>query len=144
MKTKLTGILCASSLCFGLLGAAVLSPSAATASTPSEPSIVPNGAQRIQFGRGATSAEVSGRLTPHTSQAYLLRARAGQFMTVQLDSAQTSHITIYAMDGTVLANGNMSGATAWQGRLPVSEDYVVQVTNPTGRSVQYTLPVSIR
>lgn len=142
MKTKLTGIVCSSCLCFGLIGAAVL-PSSAIASNISA-SVVPSGAQRIQFARGATSAEVSGRLTPYASQAYLLRARAGQFMAVQLDSAETSHITIYGVDGSVLANGNMSGATAWQGRLPVSEDYVVQVTNPTGRSVQYTLPVSIR
>ncbi|MBD2681321.1 MULTISPECIES: hypothetical protein [Nostoc] len=111
--------------------------------------IAPNiqtGTQRLQFTPGATSKIVSGTLAPHTSRSYLANARAGQFMSVNVSSpgANTSWITLYGVDGTVLENGNMSGAQSWHGRLSKTEDYHIQVDNPKPYPINYTLTVAIQ
>jgi hypothetical protein len=109
------------------------------------PNIQP-GTQRLLFAPGATSKTVSGTLAPHTSRFYLANARYGQFMSVNVSSpgANTSWLTLYGVDGTVLENGNMSGAQSWYGRLPRTEDYHIQVDNPKPYPVNYTLTVGIR
>jgi len=109
------------------------------------PNIQP-GTQRLLFAPGATSKTVSGTLAPHTSRSYLANARSGQFMSINVSSpgVNTSWLTLYGVDGTVLENGNMSGAQSWYGRLPRTEDYHIQVDNPKPYPVHYTLTVGIR
>ncbi|MBD2503321.1 hypothetical protein [Anabaena azotica] len=109
------------------------------------PNVQPS-AERLLFAPGATSKTVSGTLAPHTSRSFLANARDGQYMYVNVTSpgANTSWLTLYGVDGTVLANGNMSGAQSWSGRLPRTEDYHIQVDNPESYPIHYTLIVSIR
>ncbi|MBD2451946.1 hypothetical protein H6G76_33465 [Nostoc sp. FACHB-152] len=102
--------------------------------------------QRLEFAPGATSKVISGTLAPHTSRSYLANARYGQLMSVNVSSpgANTSWLTLYGVDGTVLENGNMSGAQSWHGRLPKTEDYHIQVDNPKSYPINYTLTVAIQ
>ncbi|MBD2520405.1 hypothetical protein H6G93_36800 [Nostoc sp. FACHB-973] len=102
--------------------------------------------QRIEFAPGATSEVISGSLAPHTSRSYFANARVGQLMSVNVNSpgANTSWLTLYGVDGTVLENGNMSGAQSWYGRLPRTEDYHIQVDNPKPYPINYTLTVAIQ
>ncbi|BCL33924.1 hypothetical protein [Nostoc sp. MS1] len=110
------------------------------------PNIQPPSAQRLLFAPGATSRTITGTLAPHTSLSFLANARDGQFMSVNVSSPgiNTSWLTLYGVDGTVLENGNMSGAQSWYGRLPRTEDYHIQVDNPKPYPVHYTLTVAIQ
>ncbi|HMF57787.1 MAG TPA: hypothetical protein VK619_15700 [Pyrinomonadaceae bacterium] len=94
---------------------------------------------RIRFGRGRTSAVVRGTVFGGSSHPYLLRAMAGQTMSVHLASRGDARFEIYAYRGQTLAENT----TDWEGMLPVTNDYVINVST-TGRSASYTLEVTIR
>lgn len=96
----------------------------------------------IQFAPGVTSDVLNNSLAPHSSHTYLVKAKAGQRMSVNVDSPSAT-LTIYGVDGTVLANGNMSGATAWSGRSPRTEGYIVSVTNHATSSINYSMAIAI-
>jgi hypothetical protein len=101
--------------------------------------------QRIQFAPEATSAVVNGVVAPHMTQRYLVKANAGQLMSVNVSSPSNPDVlTVYGADGTVLINGNMAGDHSWYGRLPFTEDYNVQVTNTTQYPNNYSMNVAIR
>lgn len=101
--------------------------------------------QRIEFSPGATSTVVSGSVAPHMTHTYLLKADAGQLMTVNVNAPGNPDVlTVYGADGTVLINGNMAGDHSWYGRLPITEDYNVQVTNTTQYPTPYSMNVAIR
>jgi hypothetical protein len=101
--------------------------------------------QRIEFAPGATSAIVSGSVAPHMTRTYLLKADAGQLMTINVNSPGNPDVlTVYGKDGTVLINGSMAGDHSWYGRLPLTEDYNVQVTNTTQYPTNYSMNVAIR
>ncbi|BAZ49323.1 serine/threonine protein kinase [Nostoc sp. NIES-4103] len=102
--------------------------------------------QRIQFAPGATSEVISGTLLPHTSRFYLANARAFQLMSVNVNSpgANTSWLTLYGVDGTLLENGSKLHTQSWYGRLPKTEDYHIQVDNPKPYPINYTLTVGIQ
>ena len=98
---------------------------------------------RIQFAPGAISAAVQGDLNAYESDDYILAARAGQTMTVNITSANNDVLlTIVGADGVPLTNGLMSGATSWTGQLPVTQDYIVRALG-TAQPANYTLDVTI-
>ena len=67
----------------------VLSITGSTAPTATpQPTTAPPNVQRIQFAPGATSATVYGTLYPNQQQQYVLRALAGQSMTVVTSSTR--------------------------------------------------------
>ncbi len=83
---------------------------------------------RITFAPGGISATVSGKIVDHFNTSYLLRALAGQTMTVTV-TAPTGDIglTIYGVsDGQPLVRAE-SGATNWSGTLPATQDYMIMV-----------------
>jgi hypothetical protein len=99
--------------------------------------------EQIQFARGATSDVLNNSLAPHESRTYLVKASAGQRMSVNVKSASAT-LTIYGVDGTVLANGNMSGAKAWSGRLPRTEGYIIRVNNHSSSAINYNMAIAIQ
>jgi len=126
----------------------VLGPNAATyilgIISPAPTSNVPFDAQRVQFVAGATTTRLTGNLAPYSVQTYLISGRAGQAVELTLDAAdRNSFLTLYGVDGTVLVDGTLSGESHWNGRFPITQEYVVQVSNPTGRTTHYMLPISL-
>ena len=102
--------------------------------------------RRLTFDPGAISLAVNGSTASRRIVTYLLRARAGQLMAVNLVAPlNTSGITIYGLaDGSPLVNANMSGATSWTGNLPGTQDYVIQVVPAVDSAFSYTLQVSVQ
>ena len=99
--------------------------------------------QRISFAPGATSATVPGDVAAHVSDDYILSAQAGQTMTVNIDSPNSSVLlTVVGADGIPLTNGNMSGATSWTGELPATQDYTLRAIG-TLEPASYTLTITI-
>lgn len=111
------------------------------ASNPGGPP--PGGPERIQFAPGATSATVNGAALAHAPKRYLLRANAGQEMTVNLVTPSAfTYITVLTPQG-----GNLAATDGiiqnWTGRLPSTGDYTVEVINTGQGAANFTLQVAI-
>ena len=93
--------------------------------------------QRITFAAGGTTATVSG----NAPQAYVLRALAGQVMSVQLYAEGNATFSVSGSDGTVLKSAGV-GASGWSGDLPSNQDYIITVI-PVSGSTAFTLVVTV-
>ena len=99
--------------------------------------------QRITFAPGATSATIEGDVAAYEADDYILAAQEGQTMRVTITSPGANVLlTIVGADGIPLINGNMSGATTWQGELPATQDYTIRAIG-TLEPNSYTLTVTI-
>lgn len=128
MKTKMLLVVCV----LLLLTAAI--PTTAEAAMGSA-------ATRIRFQTGATSGVVSGQLGPRLARDYVLRASTGQIMQVSLWSNVGANILIWGADGTPLKRWT-NQEQGWQGRLPKTQDYYVQVVS-LDQAVSYCLRVTV-
>jgi hypothetical protein len=99
---------------------------------------------RIKFAPGATSATVQGTISGGAIVRYLLRAMAGQTMTVVITSPhQDVLLTIWGLtDGQPLVR-SVSGATSWTGVLPATQDYVIDAVS-VGGNTTYTLETTVK
>jgi len=99
---------------------------------------------RIKFAHGASSASVEGYVMGNQTNSYLLRASAGQTMSVAILSSHNNVLlTIYGLqDGNPLVR-SVSGATTWSGALPGSQDYMIEAVS-TGAASSYVLQVMVR
>jgi hypothetical protein len=97
---------------------------------------------RIRFAPGATSATVDGSLPAGARQDYLVDARAGQQMTVELyAAADNTLLAITGADGTPYKRGSVGGPS-FTFTLPTSQDYILSVI-AEGSGTGYTLVVTI-
>jgi len=99
--------------------------------------------QRIRFGTGETSATVTGHMPASESDLYVLRALKGQTMTADLSFTRGHAIlVIWGADGSVLISDH-AGASHFQGVLPSSQDYYIQVEGQPDEGTDYSLKVTI-
>lgn len=97
---------------------------------------------RIRFEPGATSASVSGNLFSGDRQEYLVRALAGQEMTVELyGETEDTLLAIRGADGTVYKRGEIGGPF-FSFTLPATQDYILTVV-AAGGGTSYTMVVTI-
>lgn len=99
---------------------------------------------RIQFAPGTYSTTLQGRVAANGINYYVLRAMRGQTMSVSVSSPNNQAVlTIYGLtDGIPLVRGNASGATSYQGVLPLTQDYAIDIIS-TGNAVDYVVQISI-
>ncbi len=99
--------------------------------------------ERIRFQTGATNTQVRGTVTASTQNTYLLRAGAGQMMTLALSDAS---LTVVSPSGMPLIRGDVIAepAQGFELELPETGDYTLIVSVPADSpSVAYTLDVSV-
>jgi hypothetical protein len=98
----------------------------------------------IVFSPGAISATLGGSLANNQTNFYLLRALAGQTMTDTLNSPHGDvFLTVYGVsDGQPLVRSAM-GQTSWSGKLPLTQDYMIEAVN-TGGGTSYTLKTVVK
>lgn len=95
--------------------------------------------RRIQFAPGAVSAVAEGGVVRGTRNIYLLRARRGQTMKLNITSVEQNAVfDIQAPNGRFL----QQESTRWRGVLPVTGDYSVIVGGTRGNAT-YKLDVTI-
>jgi hypothetical protein len=124
-------------------------PTAAPSATP-EPTTTPaEGRTRVQFAPGSISAQVEGVIEQHGADEYVLWAGEGQTMSVQLLdlppdalSEREVIIVIWGEDGVPLITDH-AGASEWQGQLPASQDYNIDVRSIAEGEIVYQLEVII-
>ncbi len=99
--------------------------------------------QRITFPPGGTSATIEGRTATTGLNYFVIRAQAGQTMTVNVtSSANNVIVVIYGADGNVLISDH-AGATSWTGVLPTTQDYNIDTRSVADSVVPFTLTVTI-
>lgn len=98
---------------------------------------------RISFPSGGVATTVRGTVTWPNQSCYVVRAQAGQHMTVAVtSSAQVANFLITSLrDNTPLKRLENEDRT-WTATLPVSGDYLICVATPAGTH-SYDLSVSI-
>jgi len=117
--------------------------------------------ERINFRRGQTSAFLHGVLHPYTDHTYKLRGLAGQILTVslqQFDKAGAKADVVFwvrtrmylpGSDTTLLEGIDKRGVTQWDGRLPLTGEYEINVSHTKmsyhviKRALSYNVRVSV-
>ncbi len=124
------------------LTAAVPAASAPPAAFLAAP-LAQDGGMRIQFDPGSAIAWQQGYLAPGGSDRYVLRASAGQTLSLSVfaDNNQAV-VVVWGADGTVLLSDHAS-ASQWSGPLPSTQDYYLDVRNVGSDGAYYTLQVAV-
>ncbi len=99
--------------------------------------------RRIKFAPGRTTAVLRGSVHRGLSHDYLLKARAGQTMTVHLVAGGQVSFDLFSPGRTDLL---AEYSKDWSGELPQSGDYRINVLpdTTTERNISYTLEVTVR
>ena len=98
---------------------------------------------RIKFARGRTTTVEKGSVHRGVSHDYLLKAGAGQTMSVHLAAGGGVCFDLYTPG---LSDQLASCSKDWSGDLPGSGDYRINVLpdTTTERNISYTLEVTVR
>lgn len=98
---------------------------------------------RVQFAAGTSGTVESGTLAPGTSVRYLLGAKDGQFLNVDVGSRGGAiDYKIFNPDGTLLLD-LISSDTPYKGQLWQSGDHVVEVVNAGAQAVSFDIGIGI-
>jgi hypothetical protein len=102
--------------------------------------------QRIRFAKGTHSGAVKGSVAGFAVKDYVVGAREGQTMTINLTSSK-AYFVIYSINGR---SNDMLETREWSDVLNESGDYVIRVfmmrneARRKGAVASYTLKVSIQ
>jgi hypothetical protein len=107
-------------------------------------------AKQIAFGKGKSSASVSGKVQGSNDMDYVLRASAGQTMTVDLKASKTTtyfNVLPPGSTGEAIFVGSSDGQH-FKAVLPSDGDYTIRVylmggAKDSDKPVTYTLKVGI-
>jgi|GEM_PF-729850 len=102
--------------------------------------------ERVDLEPEPTEIKSSRRgLAPNQKQRHLLNAKAGQQLTVKLSDIAfekgTIEIRLLTPQGRLLGTLDRYQQRRWQGKLPRSGDYVIEVYSPTG--AKYSLEFDV-
>jgi hypothetical protein len=110
---------------------------------PLNPAVVVDDPRRISFPAGGTTATIQGVTSTPGMDRFVIRALAGQTMSVNISSTQGPAILIiYGADGDVLISDH-AGATTWSGQLHTTQDYLIDTRSIGNAAVNFTLQVTI-
>jgi hypothetical protein len=107
-------------------------------------------AKQIAFGKGKTSASVSGKVTGGGDMDYTLRASAGQTMIVDMKASKGAaffNVLPPGSTGEAIFVGSSDG-NHFKGELPADGDYTIRVylmgaAKDSDKPVNFTLKVAI-
>lgn len=98
--------------------------------------------RRVQFKRGSSSATLQGKVNITMPDMYIVGARAGQVMTVQLTAPNKSvRFMLMSPKPTSLFDDKRR---SWTGTLPEDGDYTLIIEGDAERDATYSLTVSIK
>jgi hypothetical protein len=105
--------------------------------------------QRVSFARGTSSATLKGTVKGYAYKDYVVRASAGQQISIELDGPGNVPVfTVFLPNGDNLQSG-ATQVNSYTDELPETGDYVVRVGlmrafARRGASGSYTLNISIQ
>lgn len=97
--------------------------------------------RRVQFKRGASSATLQGKVSIAMPDTFLVGARAGQVMTVQLTAPRQAvrFMVMNSKTSALLADNTRS----WSGALPETGDYHI-IVDADDKGGTYSITISIK
>lgn len=97
--------------------------------------------RRVQFKRGASSATVQGKVSIAMHDKYIVGARAGQVMTLNLTAPRSvvRFMLVSPNTGDLIADS----ARNWTGTLPQTGDYQI-IVDADERGGTYSMTITIR
>jgi hypothetical protein len=106
-------------------------------------------AERVQFQKGTSTATVKGSISGYGYKDYLIKASAGQTLSLTLKSNNsfTYFVVFPPAEG---ADNLVNDSTEWTGKLPASGDYRIRVfliraeARRKSASADFTLKIAIR
>ena len=101
-------------------------PSQSTSQPTSYPTSVST--DQVSFASGSTGATIRNSITGNQRKRYLLNCGSGQRMTVQIKQGSIN-VAIKSPNGQTIGSA-MNGVSQWQGKLPSSGDYVIEISAP--------------
>lgn len=101
------------------------------------PKPVDNSPKRIVFNKGANWGAVSITLAPGASQKFVVGAKSGQTMEVEVSSKETSVNLVKGKADTTEDFGFLSA------ELQSNGDYVFEVKNPSKKEIKTSVKVTI-
>jgi hypothetical protein len=123
----------AAAVTLGWAGTAAADDSAAVGSPrPADPG--PDQTERIRFAPGTDNATVSGTFDAGSDDHYVLRAQAGQSMTL-VGSFGGLGLGVFAPDGSQLPGGPADSITY---QLPATGDYTITIGPRRGEATTYS------
>ena len=105
-------------------------------------------AVRIKFRKGRSTASVRGTIVGYGTKDYVIRATAGQWMTLRLTSRHPSAYFVILTSNEQPAE--MFGTVEWTKELAVTGNYLIRVllmrsaARMKGARADYTLKVEIK
>ncbi|HEV2914958.1 MAG TPA: hypothetical protein VGX92_16900 [Pyrinomonadaceae bacterium] len=101
--------------------------------------------RRVRFASGRTTAVLKGKARWGTSYIYILRARAGQTLTVHVAGVPVFRIVAPGARNYEALEG-ADNVKDWSGELPLSGDYKINLghADDAYADAPYTLEVTIR
>jgi hypothetical protein len=97
--------------------------------------------RRVQFQRGASSATVQGRVSLELSDTWIVGARAGQVLTVQL-TAPVKSVRFMLMTSRT-TDSLADNTRSWTGTLPETGDYLILV-DTGAKAATYSMTIKIQ
>ncbi|MBE9163297.1 MULTISPECIES: hypothetical protein [Microcoleaceae] len=107
------------------------SPSGAAVETPVT--------ERVNFPAGATGTTLNNSLRANISKRYLVECNSGQSMTIKVQEGQVN-AAITAPNGEKI--GTADSASQWQGQLPSSGDYTIEISGD--RQANYVVKIEVK
>ena len=107
-------------------------------------------AKQIAFGKGKSSASISGKVQGNNDVDYVIRASAGQTMTVDFKAGKSAayfNVLPPGSTGEAIFVGSSEG-NHFKASLPADGDYTIRVylmggAKDSGKPINYTLKVGI-
>ncbi|MEG4575451.1 hypothetical protein QUA56_22625 [Microcoleus sp. N3A4] len=96
--------------------------------------------ERVSFNEGSTGATIRDSVTANQKKRYLLNCGSGQRMTVQIRQGSIN-VTIISPNNQTIGNA-VNGVSQWQGQLPNSGDYIVEISAPNQSGYVINIEVS--
>jgi hypothetical protein len=100
---------------------------------------------RINFVTGKNKATVSGTTSGDSIVSYVLYAQQNQHMEVDLNGVgQDAALTVWGFSDGQPYIRSVTGATTFSFKLPMTEDYIIDIVPNGSMVVNYTLVVTVK
>lgn len=100
---------------------------------------------RINFASGKNKATLSGTTTADNVVSYVLYAQQNQHMEVDLNGVgQDAALTVWGFSDGQPYIRSVTGATTFSFKLPMTEDYIIDIVPNGSMVVNYTLIVTVK
>jgi len=84
---------------------------------------------RIKLTAGKKSTQLRGTAPVNGTRDYVVRAKAGQLLTLSLEGSPSAVFAVYSSRGEIVAD-----LTNWSSKMPRDEDYTIKVGQTKGAS----------